>query len=272
MTAGGYSFGDDRGRESERLDAVEQVFDAPSRAALSEAGVRSGWRCWEVGAGRGSIANWLAGEVGPEGHVLATDLDDRWFRADRPTNLAFTAHDLTRDSLPGEEFDLVHARFVLEHLADPQAALARLARALRPGGVLVLEDSAGLGFDVDPATHVFARLAPAWHRAGASVGWNALYGQALPRDLRAGGMADVRGFEYRRVAPGGEAWRHVASGLGRLTPHLREQEVAESCLAHAIEVLGDPANLITGPPLMIAFGRRPAGSRPAGSRPAAVPG
>jgi hypothetical protein len=35
MTAGAYSFGEDRGRESERLDAVEQAFDAPSRAALA---------------------------------------------------------------------------------------------------------------------------------------------------------------------------------------------------------------------------------------------
>src|SRR5690349_20927717 len=102
MTADDYPFGEDRGRESERLDAVEQAFDAPSRAALSEAGVQSGWRCWEVGAGRGSIANWLAAEVGPEGHVLATDLDGRWFGAGGATNVTFTAHDLTRDDLPGE--------------------------------------------------------------------------------------------------------------------------------------------------------------------------
>lgn len=62
MQGGGYSFGEDRRLETERLAAVEHAFDGPTRAALSEAGVQSGWRCWEVGAGRGSIANWL-GEV-----------------------------------------------------------------------------------------------------------------------------------------------------------------------------------------------------------------
>jgi len=38
-----------------------------------------------------------------------------------------------------EPFDLITAFDVAEHLADPAGALARLAEALRPGGLLVLE-------------------------------------------------------------------------------------------------------------------------------------
>jgi SAM-dependent methyltransferase len=256
MTAGAYSFGEDRRRESERLDAVEQAFDPWSRTALSEAGVQSGWRCWEAGAGRGSIANWLAGEVGPAGHVLATDLDDRWFSGGGAANLAFKAHDLSRDELPGEAFDLVHARFVLEHLADPPRAIARLAGALRPDGVLVLEDSAGLEFDVEPPTDVFARLAPGWERAGLSVGWSAAYGRALLGHLRGAGLREVRGFQHRRIAPGGPGWAHVVSGLERLLPRLLEEGIAERDLERAIALLGDPDHLITGPALVIALGRR----------------
>lgn len=256
MQGGGYSFGEDRRLETERLAAVEHAFDGPTRAALSEAGVQSGWRCWEVGAGRGSIANWLAAEVGPEGHVLATDLDDRWFTVSGAANLAFKAHDLTRDALPGEEFDLVHARFVLEHLNDPAAVIARLAAKLRPGGVLVLEDSAGLEFDVDPATDVFARLAPVWEQAGVGVGWSAAYGRALLDHLRAAGLRDLRGFEHRRIEPGGPAWAHVVSGLERLRPRLVEAGAAEHDVERAIASLGDPDNLITGPPVVIALARR----------------
>jgi ubiquinone/menaquinone biosynthesis C-methylase UbiE len=37
--------------------------------------VQPGWRCLEVGAGRGSMAVWLAQRVGPSGHVVATDVD-----------------------------------------------------------------------------------------------------------------------------------------------------------------------------------------------------
>jgi hypothetical protein len=37
--------------------------------------VGPGWRCLEVGSGGGSIAAWLCDRVGPDGSVLATDLD-----------------------------------------------------------------------------------------------------------------------------------------------------------------------------------------------------
>ncbi len=218
--------------------------------------MQSGWRCWEVGAGRGSIANWLGEAVGPRGRVLATDLDDRWFSGAGAANVEFLAHDLTRDPLPGEEFDLVHARFVLEHLADPPRVIARLAAAVRPGGVLVLEDSAGLGFDVDPPSDVFTRLAPRWERAGLSVGWSAAYGRALLGHLRAAGLRDLRGLEYRRIAPGGAGWAHVVSGLERLRPGLLEEGVAEADLERAIASLRDAAKMITGPPVVIAHARR----------------
>jgi len=256
MVAGGYSFGEDQRRESERLAAVERAFDAPSRAALCEAGVRGGWRCWEVGAGHGSIANWLGEVVGGHGRVLATDLDDRWFAGAGAANVTFMSHDLTRDAIPSEEFDLVHARFVLEHLADPEAAVCRLAGGVRPGGVLVLEDSAGLEFEVDPATDLFDRLAPRWERAGLSVGWSAAYGRALLGQMGAAGLIDRRGLEYRRTASGGAAWEHVASGLERLRPELLATGASETEVAEAIACLRDPGKQISGPPVLIASGRR----------------
>jgi hypothetical protein len=42
---------------------------------LSRLGVGPGWRCAEVGAGAGSLAQWLAGQVGDTGQVVATALD-----------------------------------------------------------------------------------------------------------------------------------------------------------------------------------------------------
>jgi mycofactocin system glycosyltransferase len=44
----------------------------------------------------------------------------------------------TGSSLPAERFDFISAVDVLEHLPDPEAALAELSRALRPGGTLFI--------------------------------------------------------------------------------------------------------------------------------------
>src|SRR5271156_7105711 len=59
--------------EDTRLALLEQIFDPRSRRRRDM--VQPGWRCLEVGAGRGSMAVWLAQRGGPSGHVVATDLD-----------------------------------------------------------------------------------------------------------------------------------------------------------------------------------------------------
>lgn len=43
---------------------------------------------------------------------------------------------LDPDALDGQRFDLINAEQVVEHLADPLAAMQRLAQTLRPGGLL----------------------------------------------------------------------------------------------------------------------------------------
>ena len=250
-----YVFGEDVARERERLVAVERAFDTPTQNALREVGVSTGWRCWEVGAGRGSIARWLSGIVGSDGQVLATDLSDRWFDP-ATTGLRCERHDVARDPLPGDRFDLVHARFLLEHLVDPRSVIARFADALRPGGVLVLEDSAGLDVDVPPVTGVLDRFLPAWDRAGRAVGWNPTYGRELMSDLRMAGLREPQGRQYRQLAAGGSSWIHVASGIRRLETQLSKQGVTHEQLTRVLRCLDDSTNLIVGPPITIAWAWR----------------
>jgi SAM-dependent methyltransferase len=255
MSGERYAFGEDRTFEEQRLAALERAVDAHSRNALIEVGLGAGWRCWEVGAGRGSIARWLSAVAGAEGRVLATDLDDRWFDAGG-RDIVFRRHDVLRDPVPEDGFDLIHARFLLEHLAGPRAVIARLAEALRPGGVLVLADSAGLELNVTPSTPVFDDFAPAWERAGAAVGWNASYGNELMRDLGRSGLIELQGRQYRLLAPGGESWAHIARGIQRLETELNAEGITAERLNAVRRCLTDPANLITGPPVTIAWGRR----------------
>ncbi len=67
---------------ADRFAGLESVFDPVTRGHLTRLGLPPGARCLEVGAGSGSIARWMADEVGPAGRVLAVDLDPRWCRRD----------------------------------------------------------------------------------------------------------------------------------------------------------------------------------------------
>ena len=74
-------------------------------------------------------------------------------------------------------------------------------------------------------------------------------------DLRSAGLVDLRGQEYRQLASGGEAWRHVADGIKRLGDELRQQGVSDQDLGCLLSWLADPENIITGPAVTIAWGR-----------------
>jgi hypothetical protein len=44
----------------QRFSGLEATFDGATCRYLAATGVGAGWSCWEVGAGGGSVALWLA--------------------------------------------------------------------------------------------------------------------------------------------------------------------------------------------------------------------
>ena len=140
--------------EDERLGLLEGIFDPISIRRRSV--VQAGWWCLEVGAGRGSMAVWLAERVGPNGRVVATDIDVTYLeRLDVP-NVEVRQHNILDDSLdllaPGS-FDVVCSRLMLFHLVGRQEeAIRRMVLCLKPGGLLIDEDADwGMTAPVDPS-------------------------------------------------------------------------------------------------------------------------
>src|SRR6476646_7213532 len=112
-----------------RLQAAEDLLDDGTQRVLERLGVAPGWRCLEVGAGGGSIARWLAERVGPDGHVVATDISTRDLDTSGLGNLEVRQHDIVGDALETEAYDLVHARLLLEHLPARDVAFSKLAQS-----------------------------------------------------------------------------------------------------------------------------------------------
>jgi SAM-dependent methyltransferase len=103
-------------------------------------------RLLDGGCGPGSITAGLAQAVAP-GRVVGIDLrvDDiavgaALAKARTLGNLSFQAADLYRLPFRDGAFDAAFAHSVLEHLADPLAALREVRRVLAPGGVVGIAD------------------------------------------------------------------------------------------------------------------------------------
>jgi 2-polyprenyl-3-methyl-5-hydroxy-6-metoxy-1,4-benzoquinol methylase len=108
--------------ERARLAGIESLWDPGSQALLNELGIGAGWRCLEVGAGGGSLVQWMANRGAT---VVAIDIDTRFIEPLASDAVEVRCLDIRTGELPHDEFDLVHARLVLEHLTERRKILAR---------------------------------------------------------------------------------------------------------------------------------------------------
>jgi SAM-dependent methyltransferase len=186
--------------ERKRLSAMEDLWDPGTRALLDELGVGDGWRCLEVGAGGGSMMNWMAGRGAS---VVAIDIDTRFVEQFAGPNgtgeIEVRRVDIRTDDLPQAEFDLVHARLVLEHLTDRRQILQRLAATLRQGGWIVIEDYDWTSFGFEGTDPKLDRVPEAILAFMQNAGFEPRYGRLVVGDIEAAGLTDVRGEGRARV-------------------------------------------------------------------------
>jgi SAM-dependent methyltransferase len=153
-----------------RLDLLARIMAPATAALLERAGVRSGMRCLDLGCGGGQVSLMLARRVGDGGRVVGLDLDAVKIEAARADaamaaqgNVEFRCGEIDCWSEVAA-YDVVYARFIFSHLRDPARVLARVAAALKPGGVVVAEDVDFGGAFCHPERAAYRRYCE-WYRA-----------------------------------------------------------------------------------------------------------
>ena len=108
--------------------------------------LRPGQRVLDVGCGPGTITTDFARRVAP-GTVVGIDnhpapLGEARIEAQRldVRNVSFAVADVYDLDFPDDTFDVVHAHQVLQHLAEPVAALREMRRVCAPGGGVAARD------------------------------------------------------------------------------------------------------------------------------------
>ncbi|NHA69491.1 methyltransferase domain-containing protein [Phycicoccus flavus] len=149
----------------------------------------------DVGSGPGTITADLAALVAP-GRVTALEATD--------DALALTAAELGRRGVdadlvvgdvhhlpfPDDAFDVVHAHQVLQHVADPVAALREMRRVCRPAGLVAARDADYSGFTWWPADPDLDRWLDLYRDASRANGGEPDAGRRLLAWARAAGFVD----------------------------------------------------------------------------------
>jgi SAM-dependent methyltransferase len=242
------------GEERARLSGMEALWDPGSQALVDELGIGPGWKCLEVGAGGGSMVEWMASRGA---HVTAIDIDTRFIESLASDSIEVRRVDLRTDPLPQAEFDLVHARLVLEHLSDRRQILDRLVATLRPGGWILIEDYDWTCFGFEGETPGFGDIGDVILGFMAKAGFERDYGRRVVSDLDAAGLTEIRGEGRARLidstSPGFDFFRLTFESL--------RGTIVDAGLLTAEEADGASAGLsgnvrLLTPMMMAGIGRR----------------
>jgi SAM-dependent methyltransferase len=250
---GGYVLDQGFGEERARLSGMEALWDPGSQALLDELGIGPGWKCLEVGAGGGSMVEWMASRGA---HVTAIDIDTRYIDHLASDSITVRRIDLREDELPQSEFDLVHSRLVLEHLADRREILDRLVATLKPGGWMVMEDYDWTNYGFEDGSRGSSAIGDAMLDFMTTAGFERDYGRRVVSDMEAAGLTDIRGEGRARLidstSPGFAFFRLTVESLRGAIVKAGLLSAEE---ADATTVFDEHRRIIT-PMMMAGIGRR----------------
>ncbi|MDT3442108.1 MULTISPECIES: class I SAM-dependent methyltransferase [unclassified Pseudofrankia] len=188
--------------DAHRLARQSRALEPGTEAFLTGLGLGPGWRCLDVGCGHGQVSVLLASQVRPGGRIVGVDGD--------PASLRVARHNAARVGarvaflnaeagwLPAARgrFDLAYCRLLLGHLADPMETLRAMATAVRPGGVVAVED---VYFTVpsttatpdDPLPGALAEFIELLTMTIRAQGGDPQIGPRLPALFTAAGLTDI---------------------------------------------------------------------------------
>jgi sigma-B regulation protein RsbU (phosphoserine phosphatase) len=196
------------GSEPEEQRRLAMLNDLLNEGSLRALDLRGDEKVLDVGSGLGQLSRAMARRLTRGGRVVGIERDagqlaaaERLAAEQGETELLerglveLRRGDAVALPLADAEwgsFDVAHARFILEHVPDPQAVVAAMVEAVRPGGRVVLEDDDHDLLRLWPEVPSFARLWRAYVRTYDRLGNDPYVGRRLTAMLHAAGAQPAR--------------------------------------------------------------------------------
>src|SRR5262245_24179972 len=194
--------------ELARLTLQQEVWGEMTERFLDRLAIRPGARVLDLGCGPGLLVESFRRRVGPAGRVDALDESPVWMAHLRKKsadlgwpNVRLVHAHIEDAPLEPDAYDLVFARWVLEFVPKPAEKIARLAKALKPGGILALEDYNHEGISIFPESDGFRAVVRATRALWAKGGGDMFLAGRLPGFFRAAGL-ELQPFHTTVLAGG----------------------------------------------------------------------
>jgi ubiquinone/menaquinone biosynthesis C-methylase UbiE len=238
-----------------------------SRSFLIRAGIERGMECMDLGCGGGEVTLELATMVAPNGRAIGVDMDPvklelgRQAARDRGiTNVEFTLLNVNEWDEPSS-YSLVYSRFLLQHLSRPLDLLKRMWNAVRPKGLLVVEDADHDGWYCHPPNYGFEFFVGTFNEAIDQSGGDHAFGRKLYESFLRIGVPDPSLSVVQSARASGEAkripWLTLSATKDAIVAGgIATSDEVDRALDDLARFADDPSTLIGAPRIFQVWCRR----------------
>ena len=260
--------------EHARLGMQHSLWQEFVLDAWKRAGICTGTRVVDVGAGPGFATMDLADIVGATGHVTAVEISSKFAQEVKDQanvrglkNISVHIVDLMHEDIPlanaGVEFDAAWCRWVCMFVPDVGSLVRCVHNALRAGGVAVFHEYVHYEtYGLQPPTPGIDSFTQAAMKSFSARGGNANIAGTLLKELR------QHGFEIMSIKPIARSarpheplWQWPAGFIRTYLPRLVElgqvdNAFAANVLAELVRAEQDPQSIMLTPTVLEIIARK----------------
>jgi len=259
-------------KELERLQFQHKVWAEVTNGFLDRLDIQKGWKCLDAGAGPGFASMDLLKRVGEEGEVTLVEpsklylqhFDNQLKSNEELKSMNYQLLNGTVETvvLPEAHYDFIFVRWVIAFVKEPEVFLQHLLKALKPNGIIAIQDYYYEGLSLFPKGGAFEGVTDAVREYYYSVGGNPYITGEIPAWFRKYGIDLVDYTPTARV--GGNQSDLMLWGETFLVPHLQimadrgivSQTDCSAMIADWEAHRANPDALFFAPTLMSVGGRK----------------
>ena len=260
--------------EHARLGMQHSLWQEFVLDAWKRAGICTGTRVVDVGAGPGFATMDLADIVGATGHVTAVEISSKFAQEVKDQanvrglkNISVHIVDLMHEDIPlanaGVQFDAAWCRWVCMFVPDVGALVRCVHNALRAGGVAVFHEYVHYEtYGLQPPTPGIDSFTQAAMKSFSARGGNANIAGTLLKELRQHGFEIMSIKPIARSArPHDPLWQWPAGFIRTYLPRLVElgqvdNAFAANVLAELVHAEQDPQSIMLTPTVLEIIARK----------------
>lgn len=250
-----------------RLKVLSKVMQPYTLSFLQHVGIEPGMHCLDLGCGGGDVTFELAALVGIEGKVVGWELDETIVKLTQEdcrklnlTNVELKIADaFSLDEV--NEYDLVYTRFLLTHLSDPQTVIEKMKTAVKPGGIVAVEDIEFTGHFCYPKSSAFEKYVKLYQQVVRNKGGDSEIGVKLPGMFKKAGFKEVKFNLVQPTFIEGEGKSIASITLEKIRNAVLEQGLSlfdeiDGVIAELKKLAHNPKTIISLPRIFQVWGTK----------------